>query len=138
MITIRTWQIVGAVGFLGVIIAAFLPWARVGFISATGMDVDDGFITLALGVAGLLVILLGRGTLLILLAFALAAGAILVGVYDTLHVMNSSTENEILGTIHPEVGSGLILTIGAGILAAIASLIHLDSAGQDPPPVPRW
>ena len=44
-------RVVSLVGFVGVILGAFLPWSRVLIFSVSGTD-GDGVITLLLGVAG--------------------------------------------------------------------------------------
>lgn len=113
-------SIAAAVGAGVVMLAAFMPWARVWVISASGIDGGDGWITLVLAGVGLLLSLMTIagtaqpkahiGTILL----GLGVGA--VGLVDLSNVMDEPMA---------EVGMGLWLTIAGAAAMVVGAAVSL-------------
>ena len=113
-------RVVSLVGFVGVILGAFLPWSRVLIFSVSGTD-GDGVITLLLGVAGASLIAFGRGSAPAWIAAVAGVAAFGVGLYDVANFPASSLA---------AIGMGLWLTLAASVLAAIAAAVPLALGSQ--------
>ena len=119
---IRLAHWVAAIAGVVVFIGAFLPWATVdaGIVKASqsGIEADDGIITLVLGLGVLVTVGLsvyGRswaGLVTIVLGIAVAV----VGIVDWIDAETTDTD----GLAVVSVGAGLVLTTIAGIATAIA------------------
>jgi hypothetical protein len=110
---IQNSRTIALFSFGGVIIAAFLPWAKIWILTKAGTD-GDGVITLLLGAVGAAAIWIAanKGALL---AAACALLALSVGVYDVIDVSS---------TARASVGIGLWLTVLASGIAALASVLR--------------
>lgn len=114
-------QAVALLGFVGIIVGSFLPWAKVGFLSIEG-TAGDGQITLALGAAGAFFFLIGRSNgWLLVVAMAMAVTAAGIGAYDASNVAELAGEGASLFPVR--VGVGLWIVIISGILAALGCLL---------------
>lgn len=102
-----------------VAIAAFLPWASVFGISASGLD-GDGVITLALAVVGLVILAVtagvvggartaGRVSQIVLLVFA--AAIVLIGIVDMSGAAAIGIYLTLFGGIAWAAGAGWQLSV---------------------------
>lgn len=108
----------GVVGFTGVIVGSFLPWAEAVFITVNGMD-RDGVVTLVIGAVGLVLLLAGRTRASMMLALVAAGGAGLIGVHGATDVASLIDGPLGLGV---RVGSGLYLIIVSSVVAGVSAL----------------
>lgn len=104
------------------ILGALLPWASLGVLSAAGTD-GDGMITLLLGVAAGIVAIAARYAVTAWSIVAIATGALVVAVavYDINEVTSTAG---VLG-IEPSVGSGLWITLLAGLVLGGSGIVAL-------------
>jgi hypothetical protein len=107
---------IALVAFGAVVLGAFLPWAKIGPISASGTD-GDGIITLFLGLGGAALIGTAKNHLLILLAVVGASLTLAIGIYDVSNIL--SQEATLFGS--PQAGAGLWLTVVASVVALVTS-----------------
>lgn len=125
--------ILGAIAGAAAVAGAFLPWAELqsvfGTLSLNGVgDGRDGIITAIAGGIAILVLVLALGTRM---SFALAAicGGIIagIGIYDfaDLQEWASDVNAEGEAMARASIGMGLYLTIGAGVVLVILSVIGL-------------
>jgi hypothetical protein len=112
-------KLVSLVGFGGIILGAFLPWAKVGPMSMTGTD-GDGLTTLVLGVGGAILILCSVYAWPAVVAFAVAGIALAVGAYNLQNTMG--TETGVGLVLQTRAGEGLWLTVVASLVAIAASM----------------
>jgi hypothetical protein len=133
--------IVALCGGAAVFIGSFLPWAKLGFVSAAGTD-GDGIFTIILGLV--LAFLAGyelvrrRGQLYIaMVVVALVASG--VALYELVHVATSTLD--FLGTrLDVRIGEGLWL-VAIGALAALVGGVLGVRAGpahRRATPPPGW
>jgi len=119
-------SILTVVGAVLVVLGAFLPWAKVGFLSVDGTE-GDGILTLILGLAAGLLGALGflKGAKGLLIGSIVCAGlALLIGVYDIANI-NSVVDGPF--GLEVEVGMGLYLTVlgaAAGVAGPILKLVR--------------
>jgi hypothetical protein len=114
-----TPKLVSVVGFGGIILGAFLPWAKSASISATGID-GDGLVTLVLGVVGAILMLFWAYARHAAVALVFAGVAFAVGVYNLQNIMGTETGFGLV--IQTRVGEGLWLTVVASLVAVAASM----------------
>ncbi len=123
--------------FAFVIVGAFLPWAKISAfssirISESGLE-GDGYVTLALAVAGAVVLMLPFRPMLPAVCAALALG---IGAFDAFDIWR--TETTVNGAdasrfVSREVSVGLYLTIAGAAVALLGSLrILKQSRGVRP------
>ncbi len=125
-------QATAILGFAGVIAGSFMPWARVGIFTVNG-TAGDGVITLALGGAGLLFILIGKTsgpTIIARIAAGAAAGIAIYDAHNIAHVASKTTADAALFSLQVEVGSGLYLVIAAAVVAMFASSLRGNEIGR--------
>ncbi|MEO8694284.1 MAG: DUF2510 domain-containing protein [Acidimicrobiales bacterium] len=128
--TKRTWMLALFLSGVATIAGAFMTWASVtapffGTINMSGTD-GDGKIT---GVAGAAVVACGwfainRGpqTWALVLALLAGLGVTAVGGWDLIDIQNSVDDS---GLALVRVGSGLWLTVVAGIATSAAAIVGL-------------
>jgi len=113
-------SIAAAVAAGVVMLAAFMPWGRVWFVSVSGTDGGDGWITLVLAAVGLvlsLTTLTGNTQPIAHVATIIVgfvAGA--VGFVDLA---------DIMGTDGAEVGMGLWLTVAGAIAMIVGGAVSI-------------
>lgn len=114
-------QAAAYIGSLSIFISAFLPWATFAFpmgsITVTGIDGNDGYIAMAIGLAGMvLTYYKSRFTILAgLLALVLAA----VEIFDMINSMESRDMMESKG-VTAAIGDGLYVLTGGAVLLMIS------------------
>jgi hypothetical protein len=134
-IPVGAWVLLGA--GLAAVLGALLPWVRAsaGFITVerAGTDVD-GAITLFLGVVlgalALLALVIGsyraRGLALGVAAIVVAALVLLIAIVDIADVNDKAVDIEAGGiNIEVTVGSGLWLTLAAGLVGILGGVLLL-------------
>ncbi|HEX5370106.1 MAG TPA: hypothetical protein VFY10_11880, partial [Dehalococcoidia bacterium] len=91
-------QIVGLLGFVGIIAGSFMPWAEVGIVHANGTD-GDGVITLILGLIGAVAIIAASGSSLLACACILVGlASVGIALYDISNVSNATNQVDLLGS----------------------------------------
>jgi hypothetical protein len=127
---------VALAGFAGMVVGAFLPWAKFLFLSKEGIE-GDGVLTLILGFVGfgLVAVTSGKGAAVSAL---LAILGFIIAVYDVIDVRTTPVGEGILNA-RPSVGIGLWLTLAASVAAAVGSSlrwvqIRSSSLEMQPPP----
>lgn len=115
------WMVLG--GGAALAIGSFLPWASAFGQSVTGMDADDGVITLVLG---LVLVALGymmamRETQRWMVIAALVVGliAVVVALIDLF---------DVLGTEAVSVGIGLWIVVLGAIVAAAGAAMRMRAS----------
>jgi hypothetical protein len=124
---VLTPRLLWAFGSIAAIIAGSLgPWITLGAISASGTgDGRDGTITLILGIAAGVLVVIERGRVAV---GVLAAVSLVIAIIDGTQVLRSR-EDTILGSI--EIGWGLIvLALGAVGLFAWAVTEHARAGAK--------
>jgi hypothetical protein len=127
----RSHSLVSGVSVLMVVIGAFLPWVKLGLLSASGTD-GDGVITLILGlVAGALVLSSAKKGSGLIGCAILAIGAVIAGVaaYDFTNVSDAIKQSNNVFVSNATVGMGLYLT-GLGGVALLVGGIMTMGAGE--------
>jgi hypothetical protein len=138
----------------GVVICAFLPWAKVllGLFSVTKDGVDgDGQITLIVGllvVGAVLLTVYRRWPERWMLLAGLIGGALItgVGLYDWVDLESKTTSSDQIN-VNVSAGIGLVFTVIGGGVLAVASALRLwpkyvrwvrgdRQSGPDKPPSP--
>ena len=123
-------------GGLLAVVAALLPWATLntifGSLSRNGIDNGgDGLFTAALGIIGALALWqAGRW----LWAAGISGGLIVaIGIYDISDVRNmvSDVNAESEGYASASVGSGLYLTVLAGVILVGVSFLQIGRGRKD-------
>jgi hypothetical protein len=128
----RPIDILLAASSAGVVICAFLPWAKVslGILSVTKDGIDgDGQITLLLGLLVVGIVLLTvyrRWPERWMLLAGLVGGALIigVGVYDWIDLESKTTSNDQI-KVNVSAGIGLVFTVIGGGVLAVASALRL-------------
>jgi hypothetical protein len=159
----RTGGIVAIVGGALLALGSFLPWAKVSgqgaSVTANGIDGSDGYLTLAAGVAALLIgiLLLMRGTRRILAVLVILAGIVGggLGLYDAVtakdSVLDAAAEDLApsfgvspdrvraaleqavdAGQIGVSVSFGLYLVIAGGVVALVGGVLGLREPAAEP------
>jgi hypothetical protein len=126
-------QVVALLGFAGVMVGSFLPWAQAGFFSVNGTD-GDGILTLVIGAVAFAVTLVSKGAGPMLISFfaGLLAGGI--AVYDAMNIADYAAEQsdpDSLFRIQVNIGTGLylvILSAGAGTLGSFLRIWETEQA----------
>lgn len=121
---------------MAAVIAAFMPWATVFFVSVSGFDGGDGKLTAAAGaIAALLGVLCAVGVadrMAHIVSALCGAGITFVGGYNFVDL-----DSDVVS-----VGGGLYLTIAAGVavvVAAIAAMVApADTSVVRPTAAPGW
>ena len=101
-----------------VILGSFLPWVRRGDLTVSGLDAD-GPITLALGIALILLVISARAsqsTVPRLLIRVGAFAAILVALFDSSRLMETGFHRQLMGP-------GLLIVLLGAIVAIIGSTL---------------
>lgn len=117
-------QFVGAISAIVVIVATFLPWAKImGLISVTGFE-GDGKYTLIAGIIALVLILTKKAPLWAALVLGLVVAVVGVidinGMSNSIQAIGGMGEGNPFADLAVEIGIGLYLTVlgGLGLIAA--------------------
>ncbi len=117
----------GALGAVLLVIGALLPWLTVHDQSHNGLDLEDGWLTVGLGVAALVILLLvtifgrtGRWMALIGGFLVLAMGVL--NTFAAVIDMDLGAADALLGA---SVAYGLYVVLIGGILMGLAGLALL-------------
>ena len=144
--TIKKTHLAAVVVSVVIVIAAFLPWlhanALVWSLTLSGIDMEEGYITLCLGLGAMLVVALEAYGLdrerwpaptVMLLGFGVAG----VGGYDWVDIESAAIDSGVEGLM--TVGTGLVLTTLAGFaLAGVGMwMIHMNGKEKDAPRPPE-
>ena len=130
---VGAWLLLGVA--LAAVIGALLPWAELSLEQVPGLSArvngteGDGRITLALGIViGLAAVLAFVSRRLVLWAAVLAVVAsallILISIIDIADVRRTANEPRLV-FVNVRVGSGLWLTLVAGIVGVVAGVVLL-------------
>lgn len=122
-----------AITVAGLIIGSFGPWVTTFIANASGLN-GDGKITLALGLAQLVALVIGGirgplGTQRALAAFAVGAAAAVVAIYDWAHIAKASTVHNEGGFLdgiqiaQPGWGVQMVAVAGCGLALCAATVL---------------
>jgi hypothetical protein len=114
----RANVVILAVSAVIVCLGAFMPWVKLGIISASGTD-GDGVITLLLAVVAGGLILIGAGrkssTWLSGALLLVAGGVVAIAVYDMANIQHEISTSDNIFAAHATIGEGLYATFLGGL-----------------------
>ena len=118
---------IGALGAVLLVIGALLPWITVLDQSPNGLDLEDGWLTVGLGVAALVILLLitifGRtGRWMALIGGFLVLAMSVLNSFAAVRDMDLGAADLLLGA---SVAYGLYVVLIGGILMGLGSLVLL-------------
>jgi hypothetical protein len=127
----QVWPWTAIAGGAAAVLGAFLPWASAttvfGSISVNGVEGGrDGLYTAVLGAVVCILALIYRQRRSTGTASALGLCStliLLVGLWDTIRLQDSIS-NVDSQYVHVSIGSGLLLTIAAGVTGIVAAFLH--------------
>ena len=121
----KPYSLVSGLSALLVIFAAFMPWAKLGFIKASGTD-GDGVITLVLGLIVGVIVLVTLQRANVLAGFSIAAAGalvVIIATYDIVNISNQVNDPDNPFASSVSVGEGLYATLVGGIGLIVGGLM---------------
>ena len=129
----KSYSLIAGASALLVVLGAFMPWVKLGFLSANGTD-GDGVITLLLGVVAGVLVLVAAQSQGRLVSFGIGgAGVVIVAVaaYDIITINDALNDSDNIFASSATVGEGLYVTALGGVGLVVGSFMTVK-AGSVP------